>query len=98
MLTCTGYYWIDPNGGCIDDAIEVYCNFSNHRVQTCISAVHSEAEMKAWTGSSAWFSTLNGGFKVWKERVGEKSGGMQKWNEMCANSAINLFTRVTFFA
>ena len=72
LLNCLGYYWVDPNGGCIDDAIEVYCNFSNQRVQTCISPVHSEAEMKAWTRASSWFSKLDGGFKVhtkeWIER------------------------------
>ena len=32
----TGYYWVDPNGGCPDDAIKVFCNFSSSTVQTCV--------------------------------------------------------------
>ena len=27
----TGYYWIDPNEGCIDDAEYIYCDFENKR-------------------------------------------------------------------
>lgn len=34
-----GPYWIDPNGGCVKDAIEVWCDFTNHSCQTCIEPV-----------------------------------------------------------
>lgn len=59
-----GLYWIDPNGGCPSDAIQVHCNFTNGVAKTCISPVSGEAERQPWSGSSIWFSNLNGGFKV----------------------------------
>lgn len=31
-----GPYWIDPNGGCEKDAIEVWCGFSKALCQSCI--------------------------------------------------------------
>lgn len=31
-----GMYWVDPNGGGPEDAIQVYCNFKN--METCIDA------------------------------------------------------------
>ena len=30
-----GWYWIDPNLGCSQDAIQVYCNFTSG--ETCIN-------------------------------------------------------------
>ena len=60
-----GFYWIDPNGGCISDAVEVFCNFSNsQQVKTCITANNRESSVKAWIGSSVWFSSLKDGYKV----------------------------------
>jgi len=35
----TGEFWIDPNGGQIDDKVKVHCNFTADRVETCIQAV-----------------------------------------------------------
>jgi len=32
-----GQYWIDPNGGCAVDAIQVYCDFEAQG-DTCIEA------------------------------------------------------------
>jgi len=32
----TGEYWIDPNGGQIDDKVKVLCNFTTDRVETCV--------------------------------------------------------------
>jgi len=32
----TGEYWIDPNGGQIDDKVKVLCNFTADRVETCV--------------------------------------------------------------
>lgn len=31
-----GPYWIDPNGGCVKDAIEVWCQYSETSCQTCV--------------------------------------------------------------
>lgn len=64
LLHNVGHYWIDPNGGCINDAVEVFCNFSSSQVKTCISPSNKQADLKVWSGSSIWFSSLNGGFKV----------------------------------
>jgi len=33
----TGEYWIDPNGGQIDDKVKVFCNFTADRVETCVT-------------------------------------------------------------
>ena len=37
----TGNYWIDPNGGCSADAIEVFCDM-DHEGATCIKAAKSQ--------------------------------------------------------
>ena len=65
LYSFPGLYWIDPNGGCISDAVEVFCNFSNsQQVKTCITANNRESSVKAWIGSSVWFSSLKDGYKV----------------------------------
>lgn len=60
----TGFYWIDPNGGCSNDAVEVHCNFSGGVPKTCLLPVQKKAERKNWEGESIWFSLLEGGFQV----------------------------------
>lgn len=35
-----GWYWIDPNLGCSQDAITVYCNFSSG--ETCLNLYPDE--------------------------------------------------------
>ena len=35
-----GEYWVDPNGGCKDDAILVYCDFEHNA--TCINPKQKE--------------------------------------------------------
>ena len=64
FIIMIGFYWIDPNGGCINDAVRVFCNFSNEHVRTCIHPTTREAGLKAWSGDSIWFSSFNGGFKA----------------------------------
>ena len=32
-------YWVDPNGGCSNDSILVYCNF-NDTVRTCLDPLN----------------------------------------------------------
>lgn len=59
----SGKYWIDPNGGSINDAIEVVCNIPNG--ETCVEAKPSgfdKGSYKALGGRQAlnnllWFST-----------------------------------------
>jgi len=35
----SGEYWLDPNGGQIDDKIKVFCNLTADRVETCVSPI-----------------------------------------------------------
>jgi len=42
-----GYYWIDPNRGCIADAIYVFCNFTASG-ETCIESNSSNLPFKQW--------------------------------------------------
>lgn len=40
----TGFYWIDPNGGCRSDAIKVHCNFTEFDSVTCVNVdTHGQA-------------------------------------------------------
>ncbi len=59
-----GLYWVDPNGGCSSDAVQVHCNFTNGVAKTCIAPVSSKADRQPWAGQSIWFSNFDGGFKV----------------------------------
>ena len=40
LLVSTGPYWIDPNGGCVKDAIEVWCDYSNASCHSCVDPVN----------------------------------------------------------
>ena len=35
MLPTQGWYWVDPNLGSIDDAIQVWCNMTTD-IETCV--------------------------------------------------------------
>lgn len=51
LCVFTGEYWIDPNQGCSEDAIKVYCNMETG--ETCMSANPSKIPIKTWwTGRS----------------------------------------------
>jgi hypothetical protein len=63
-MTHSGHYWIDPNGGCISDAVEVLCNFTDGVPRTCIMPEKRQVERKSWAGESVWFSSKEGGFQV----------------------------------
>lgn len=39
LFSPPGFYWIDPNEGCISDAEYVYCDFENNR-----ACVHPKKE------------------------------------------------------
>ena len=40
-----GFYWIDPNQGCPDDAIRVYCNFEKEG-ETCVYPDEDSSKVK----------------------------------------------------
>ncbi len=40
-----GFFWIDPNQGCPDDAIRVYCNFEAEG-ETCVYPDEDSAKVK----------------------------------------------------
>lgn len=70
-----GFYWIDPNQGCPDDAIRVYCNFEAEG-ETCVYPDEDSAkvERKTWTRSSeedVYFSELDGGKTISYNNVGK---------------------------
>lgn len=64
----TGWYWIDPTQGSIDDALQVWCNMTD-KIETC---VYPTAKTKMITeqfwpkpeGKDRWFSYLKGGFTI----------------------------------
>ncbi|KAI1237020.1 hypothetical protein IHE44_0014273 [Lamprotornis superbus] len=47
----SGEYWIDPNQGCVEDAIKVYCNMETG--ETCISANPATVPRKTWWASKS---------------------------------------------
>lgn len=69
LCTCpSGFYWIDPNQGCMNDAIKVFCDFTTR--ETCIYAHPESIAKKNWYRSTesmkhVWFGeTINGGTEV----------------------------------
>jgi len=55
----SGTYWIDPNGGCTADAIEVRCDFENDG-ETCIKPKIRKEPPRRWPKSNPgdWYSTF----------------------------------------
>jgi hypothetical protein len=64
----SGFYWVDPNKGCIEDAIKVKCEFNKistdeeerTEVRTCVDP-SSSISMKSWpskiqTDAQRWFT------------------------------------------
>jgi len=64
----SGYYYIDPNGGCHEDAIRVHCDFENEdKIITCVPPKHTTSvpkahwESKVYSGSSEKFFAADHG-------------------------------------
>jgi collagen type V/XI/XXIV/XXVII alpha len=60
-----GYYYIDPNGGCARDAIEVYCDLEQEGI-TCVKPTQSRHKPSRFKKSSPgdWFSEDPKGFRL----------------------------------
>ena len=39
LFMSSGPYWIDPNGGCEKDAVEVWCDYSKQLCRSCVDPV-----------------------------------------------------------
>lgn len=71
MYDCSaGEYWIDPDQGCTQDAIKVYCNMDTG--ETCVTPTQREVAKKNWYVSKnikekkhVWFGeAMTDGFQV----------------------------------
>jgi len=61
----SGYYWVDPNLGCIEDAVQVYCEAETQA--TCVPAQNSVVTNGTWyVGKTkrTYFSSMNAGDKL----------------------------------
>lgn len=47
-----GYYWIDPNGGGISDAIKVFCKMDGQDTETCLESSQYEFDNKEWSSEN----------------------------------------------
>ncbi|EDO42302.1 predicted protein [Nematostella vectensis] len=69
-----GRYWIDPNHGCSEDAIEVFCNFTSGG-ETCIHPDKRTrtGERKHWSKvkGAEWFSEYKNGYEISYKSVGK---------------------------
>lgn len=45
----SGPYWINPNGGSISDAIQVWCKMRGEATQTCLEESTFKFESRAWS-------------------------------------------------
>lgn len=69
-LCSPGEYWIDPDQGCAQDAIKVFCNMDTG--ETCVRPTQTEVAKKTWYLSKnikekkhVWFGeAMNDGFQV----------------------------------
>lgn len=65
-----GEYWIDPDQGCTQDAIKVYCNMETG--ETCVYPIEADIPKKSWYTSKnikekkhVWFGeAMTDGFQV----------------------------------
>lgn len=70
LLRSPGEYWIDPDQGCTQDAIKVFCNMDTG--ETCVRPTQTEVAKKNWYLSKnikekkhVWFGeAMNDGFQV----------------------------------
>lgn len=94
-----GWYWIDPNLGMSDDAVNVYCNMTGQG-ETCVFPdIHARKMPNIpWRkeGKERWFSSLRGGFKITYETIGRvqmtflrllSKQAYQNFTYTCINSA-----------
>lgn len=70
LLVFVGWFWIDPNLGAPNDAIQVWCNLTAHG-ETCVYPNRKKRmvtpkfwEKKKSNDEETWFSDMYGGFEV----------------------------------
>jgi len=97
----SGNYWINPNGGDIDDAIEVHCDFTGPKVETCVRPTTS-LDVKAMSTKQNdkfnWISEEVEDSKViyapsvsqWKNLRLKNQRGRQNITYACKNSPANV--------
>lgn len=72
-----GMYWIDPNGGCEADAIEVKCDFTTFsKVETCVYPSDGQITLgnyaDVYTGEHQWWSEMDAGMPIGYDPTIEK--------------------------
>lgn len=68
-ISSLGQYWIDPNGGDLNDAILVHCDMDVGA--SCIFPKPMESQDIAYHGKDkeAWLSEMEEGFTVRKRKI-----------------------------